>query len=53
MATPVGPLLHPQWGGNLPAGMVHAGRGGLVKTVQATPGGETNASTNNVHGQLD
>lgn len=52
MATPVGPPLHPKRG-RQPPGTVHAGCGGLVKTVKATPSGETEATTNNIHGQLD
>ena len=48
MATPVGPPLYRKLG-RQPSGMMHAGCGGLVKTVQATPCGETDAPTNNVH----
>ncbi len=49
MATPVGPPLHPKLG-RQPPGTVHAGRGGLVKTVQAAPSGEAGTPNLPAHG---
>lgn len=49
MATPVGQPLDPKCR-RQPPGMMPAGCGGLVKTVKASPGGETDATINNIHG---
>ena len=48
----VGQLLYLKLGWQL-SSMVHSCRSGFVKTVQAAPSSETDATTNNVHNQLE